>query len=409
MKKAFKLIVGLALTAAAAAGGYHYWQSNKDAILASRKPVLEAPKPPAISVVRVETADFTEKVLVSGSIIAREDTIVSPEIEGYKVLELFADAGTRVKKGDILARLEADQLEAQLAQNEANIAAAQAQIARSKSQITEAGARLKEAKAQLERAVPLKKSGYLSETVYDQRESAARAAEAQFAAAKDGLTASEAQKKQVEAQRSELEWKRSNTEVRAPVDGVVSSRNARIGAIASSTRDPMFRVIQNGEFELDAEIVETDLGKIRESQKARVTVTGVGDISGTVRLISPQIDQTTRLGRVRIFLGENDALRLGTYARGVVETATSRGVGVPPSAVMFDASGAFVQVVTDGKVARRDVTTGLVDADRIEVRNGLKDGELVVEKSGTFLRDGDIIDPVIAGAAGGSGKTAEVK
>lgn len=406
-------IVSLLALAGLAAGAFVYWPQIKDKVADFRKPPASKTattevRPPAITVVKVENADFVETAIVSGTIVAREETLISPEIEGYRVVELFVDEGSEVKKGQVLARLVADQLDAQIAQNEANKASAEAAIARAKSQIAEADARRKEAAAQLERAVPLKKSGYMSEAVFDQRESAAAATDAQLAAARDGLKAAEAQKAQVEAQRRELDWRRGNTDVKSPVDGIVSRRNARIGALATAAGEPMFRIITNGDMELDAEIIETEIAKIKAGQKAFVSVPGTGEITGVVRLVSPEIDRVTRLGRAKILLGKNTQLHTGAFGRGRIETATGHGLGVPPGAVLFDTSGAYVQVVDNGKIKRREVKTGLVASGRVEITSGLAEGDVIVARAGTFLRDGDTISPVVAGAQV-SGKTAEVQ
>jgi RND family efflux transporter MFP subunit len=168
--------------------------------------------------------------------------------------------------------------------------------------------------------------------------------------------------------------------------------------------DPMFRIIQNGELELDAEIVETDLYKVKPGQTARITVPGATDVEGKVRLVSPEIDKVTRLGHVRVFLGRNPALLVGAFARGVIETNKSRGIGVPAASVMFDASGAYVQLVAGDKVVRREVQTGLVADGQMEIKSGLTEGDLIVERAGTFLREGDVIRPVIE-----NDKTAEVR
>ncbi len=168
--------------------------------------------------------------------------------------------------------------------------------------------------------------------------------------------------------------------------------------------DPMFRIIENGELELDAEIVETDLHKVKAGQKARITVPGAANVEGEVRLVSPEIDKVTRLGHVRVFLGKNRALLVGAFARGFIETNHSRGISVPPSSVMFDTAGSYVLAVTDGKVTRRKVQTGLIADGRVEITSGLSEGELIVDRAGTFLRDGDTITPVVEDA-----KTAEVR
>jgi RND family efflux transporter MFP subunit len=391
-----KLITSLAV-AGAIAGGAYVFIHNKHITTeqAERLAHAEPSKAPSVTVSRVTMNDFVETAVVSGSLIPREEILVSPEIEGLRVLELLADEGDRVKKGQVLARLVSEQIDAQLAQNQANLARANAAIAQAQSQIVQAEAQAKEAAAQLERAEPLKKSGYLSGSTYDQRESAAHTTAAQLIAARDGLTAAKAEKAQVEAQGRELQWRRSNTDVTAPQDGLISRRTARMGALASSVGEPMFRIIQNGEIELDAEIVETELKNVKVGQKGIVTVPQVGQFEGKVRLVSPEVDKATRLGRVKVFLGSNPQLRIGTYANGLIETAHSRGLGVPTSAVTFDQGSTYVQVVSANTVKKQVIRVGLISGDLAEVKEGLHEGDLVVTRAGTCLRDGDVVRPVL--------------
>lgn len=349
---------------------------------------------PAVTVVKVGTSDFVEIAAVSGSLAAREEIMVSPEIEGFRVLELMADEGTRVTKGQILARLAAEPLDAQLAQSDAAIARAAAAIARAKSTIVEAQARESEAEQQLERAKPLKKSGYLSGAIFDQRESAAKTTAAQTLSARDGVTSAEADKAELEARRREIIWRKERTEVKAPADGTVSRRNARIGAMATAGGEPMFRIIEKGDIELVAEIVETELAKVKAGQKASIHVPGAGEVEGTVRLVSPEIDKSTRLGRIKIALGANSDLKIGAFARGSIVTAESRGVAIPASAAGFEPEGTSVQVVKGDRVEKRILKTGLISGEMIEVKSGLNDGDVIVARAGTFLRDGDAIRPV---------------
>ncbi len=213
-----------------------------------------------------------------------------------------------------------------------------------------------------------------------------------------GLKAAEAEKAQIEAQRRELNWRRGRTEVVAPADGIVSRRMARIGGYAMGAAEPMFRIVAKGEVELDAEVTETRIASVRIGQRARVEVAGVGEIAGTVRIVSPEVDKATRLGRVRIYLGDNPALRVGAFARGTIETATSRGLAVPSSAVLYAPEGASVQVVRDQRVETRPVKIGLAAGALAEVREGLSEGEMVVARSGTFLRDGDAVRPLVGKA-----------
>jgi HlyD family secretion protein len=140
------------------------------------------------------------------------------------------------------------------------------------------------------------------------------------------------------------------------------------------------------------------MAAVRVGQTALVEVAGVGEVAGSVRLVSPEVDKATRLGRVRIYLGDNPALRVGGFARGSIETATGRGLAVPASAILYGPQGASVQVVRDHRVETRPVKIGLAVGALAEVREGLVEGELVVARSGTFLRDGDAVRPLMSKA-----------
>jgi len=394
-----KYIIALLVLAAVGAGVYlvpqlDVFQQLRGSGPAASKGDTPTTPPPAVSVVEVVTAEFTETAVVSGSLVPRDEILVTPEVEGFRVLDLRVDESDRVKKGDVLATLVSESLDAQIAQNDASLARADAAISRARSEIVAATARLEEATSAFERAKPLQNSGYLSKSTFDQREAAATTAQAQLVAARDGLKLAQAEKGQVEAQRRGLEWRLANTKVTAPEDGIVSRRDAHIGALASSSAKPMFHIIARGEVELDAEVIETELARIHVGQKARINVAGVGEILGTVRLISPEINADTRLGKVRIFLGDDPKLRIGGFARGVIDTAEARGLSVPTAAVVFDSSGTFVQVVRDGRVERRVIETGLVADGLVQVRKGLALGDVVVAKAGTFLREGDAVRAV---------------
>ena len=347
-----------------------------------------------VTVARVAPADFTETVTVSGSLVPREEILVGPEVEGLRVTEVLVDEGSRVKKGDVLARLVTDTLDAQVAQNDAGTARATAAIAQARANISEAEARVVESRKSLERAKPLRTAGHMTEAMFDQREQAARSAEAQLAAVKDGLHVAEAEKAQVEAQRRELMWRRGRVEVTAPADGIISRRLARVGAYAAGAADPMFWIVAKGEVELDAEVTETRVPAVKIGQKAQIEAAGLGKIQGTVRLVSPEVDKSTRLGRVRIFLGDNPQLRVGSFARGTINTADGSGLAIPASAVLYGTQGATVQVVRGNRVVTTPIKTGLASGALVEVRQGLTNGDLVVARAGTFLRDGDAVRPV---------------
>ena len=370
---------------------------HNEAKKAAVKPPAE-PLAPAVSAITVTRKEFLETVLVTGSLVPREEIFVSPEVEGLRVVTLKAEEGDIVKKGQVLAVLVSDALNAQAAESDAALARSNAAISQAKTQIVEAEARLTEAQNAVQRARPLKRSGWIADSTLDQRESVASTTKAQLASAREGLSLAEAEKAQVEARRRELDWKRSNTEVKAPADGLVSRRTARIGGMSSGAALPMFRIIENGEIELDAEVPELRISKLALGQKARVEVTGAGIVEGTVRLVATEVDKATRLGRARILLNPNPALKIGAFGRGVVETARATNLAVPQSAILYGADGATVQVITDGKIAVRTIMTGLAAGGLVEVKDGLAEGDVIVAKAGTFLRNGDAVRPMLSEA-----------
>lgn len=366
------------------------------------KPEDEQAKPeptlvsaPAITVAKAERRALKETVLVTGTLVPREEILVAPEVEGLRVVDLKVDVGDRVKRGDVLAVLERTQLEAQLAQNTAALARADASIAQARSTIDQADAAVTEAQAAFERAKPLKKSGYLSESIYDQRAAAARTTAAQLVAAHDGLRLAEAAKQEALAQRREIEWRLSNTDVKAPRAGIISRRTARIGALAAGVAEPMFRIIADGNIELEASVIEADLARLVPGQHATIEVAGADNVTGSVRLVAPEVERATRLGTAKIFIGDRADIRIGAFARAQVVTREGSGVTIPAAALHYGAGSApGVLVVRGDRVEAREVKTGLRSGDTVEIVSGLSEGELVVAKAGTFLREGDRVRPV---------------
>lgn len=156
----------------------------------------------------------------------------------------------------------------------------------------------------------------------------------------------------------------------------------------------MFRIIQNSEIELDAEVVETDLVKVKVGQNVTVTSAGGSKVTGTVRIVSPEVDKTTRLGQVRVFLGVQPNLKVGAFAHGTIDTANSSGIALPATAVTYAIDGPHVQIVKDGIVERRAVKIGLASGNLVEIVQGVTLDDMVVARAGTFLREGDKIRPV---------------
>ncbi len=356
---------------------------------------------PTISVIAARVQEIVDTILINGSLVAREEIMVGPELDGLRITEIIADEGDHVTRGQVLARLTREMLDVQLTQNDAMLARAAASIAQARSQIAQADAANIEANASLDRSRSLARSGFASQEILDQRISAARSAVARLAAARDGVVSAVAVARQVQAQRAELELRIARTEIKAPVDGVISRRIGRIGGLTAMNADALFRIVAKGEIELEGEVPESRLGALKPGQGVRVEIASMAPVQGRVRLVPAEIDRMTRLARVRVALPVGADLRVGQFARGLVEVDRRTAITLPLSAVVFDQDNTSVQIVRAGKVETRAVTLGINAGGRVEIRDGLVAGEQIVLRAGAFLRDGDAVSPVLTEDARG--------
>ncbi len=364
---------------------------------AAPAPVAE-PRPPSVTVASAATGPIAETAVLTGTLVPREEVLVSPQIEGLALTEILAEEGDSVGAGQVLARLSRDVLDASIAQNAAQIARSDAAVAQARSSIAEAQANRVQVDLALARTRELLSNGNAAREVFEQRQAAAQMAAARLDLSNNALRAAEADRAYADAQRRELLVRLARTELRAPVAGVVSRRTARLGAVVMGAGDPLFRIIQDGAIELEADVPETSLAKLRPNQPARIDTAG-GPRTGRVRLVSPEVSRTTRLGRVRVAVDGDGPLVIGSFARAGVEVARREGVLAPLSAVLFQSDGAVVQVVKDGLVETRRVQVGLRAGSLAEIQDGLRAGEAVVAVSGTFIRDGDRVTAIQAGGS----------
>ncbi|CAH1664225.1 Efflux RND transporter periplasmic adaptor subunit [Hyphomicrobiales bacterium] len=352
---------------------------------------------PSVTVTQAETTEIVQSVVVSGSTVARDEILVAPEVDGLSIIALLAEEGDKVAQGQVLLRLSRTTLDVQKAQNDAQIARAEAAVAQANAQIAEADANLVQANNAFDRTKALRESGNASMELFDQRAAAARSGQARANAARQLLAIATADLALAQAQGKDIAVKLARTDIKAPGAGIVSRRTAKLGGTASMlpTTEPLFRIIADGAIELEAQVAEVELPGLKVGQPVSVMPAGAKDaLAGTIRLIAPEVDKASRLGRVRVALDGNPPVAIGAFARGIIETGRKRAVTLPLSAITYSRSGASVQTVKDGRVTTKPVTLGLVGGGRAEIVSGIAAGETVVARAGTFVRDGDVVTPV---------------
>jgi HlyD family secretion protein len=221
----------------------------------------------------------------------------------------------------------------------------------------------------------------ISQEAIDQRRFQARAAQAtanaQAAALKD------------------IRTRAGKLAVTAPVAGLILERTVRPGDMsAAGGATPWFRIARDSEVELAAQVSEDDLGSIHPGQHAQVTLPGGEVVTGVVRLVSPQIDNASKLGVVRVHLPVSPEIRAGGFGRAVFSDVTGTVLAAPETAVRYDADGASVMVVgPDNRVKHVAIQAGQRGGGLVQLIKGPPVGSRIVENAAAFLLDGDLIRP----------------
>ena len=380
-----------ALLVAAALSGAGFSPSHAETAAAPAAAIVL----PAITVTTVASRKLEDHVLASGLIAPVEQVSVVPLIEGQPIESLAADVGDTVTAGQVLATLSTATLTLQKSQLEASLASVMAAIAQSQASLTESETSAAEVKRTAARTALLFKSGSASLAANDAAQSAASSADARVAVATQGVASARSQVALVQAQLDNVTLQMSRAQVVAPVAGLITARNAQIGSVASAQGNALFVINRDGALELRADVAEADLPRVIQGQMATVALAAdVRGLTGTLRLVEPDVDVTTRLGRARITLDKPELVRAGMYAEADILVAVHTAVAIPVTALGSDGALSTVMLVKDGVVRRTTVTTGIRDGGWIEILTGLAAGDTIVAKAGAFVTDGDKINPI---------------
>ncbi|QXQ04930.1 efflux RND transporter periplasmic adaptor subunit [Sphingosinicellaceae bacterium] len=328
---------------------------------------------PQVTVVVPGRTLVPDQVRVTGSIAARRDMPVGVQGEGGMVTQVLVDAGQFVKAGQTLARIDRN-----VQVQQANAMAAGIGSARADAAI---------AQSELDRAGKLVDKGFISKADIDRKTATRDAANAKV--------------KVAQAQYGEMQARLGRLNIRAPSAGLVLARNVEAGQVVSSGSSlPLFRIAEGGVLEMRAQVAEQDLARLKTGLPAQVRpVGGAQSYSGRIWLVEPVVDPLSRQGIARIALAYSPGLRVGAFANATVAAGEATQPVLPQSAVMVDEKGSYVFLVaSDGKIVRRPVTVGAVNAGGLSIASGLNGTERIVLSAGAFLSPGEKVKPVTAAA-----------
>ncbi|MDX8497402.1 efflux RND transporter periplasmic adaptor subunit [Mesorhizobium sp. VK4C] len=351
------------------------------------EPVVEkaAPAQAATLTVSVETVasrQISSSVSATGTVAAWQEATIGAEESGLRLTDILVKEGDHVKAGDVVARLDDSLLKAQLAEEKAAVAQAQAT--------------LDSALSAARRADKLLASNAVS----------AETAEDKATAVKTGKAGVE----QAEAAAERLQAQLDRTTIRAPFDGIVSSKPAVAGSIVEAGTELM-KIVRDGRLEVGVLVPEKDLAAISAGQTATIVDAAGRTLSGSVSSIAETVNSTTRLATVYVGIGEGSGLKPGMFARVTIETAASRQLTVAEAALVWhDGKPAVFAVDDAGKVSARPVATGTRQNGRVAIESGLSEGVSVVVAGAGFLSDGNFVrvtaSEAKAGNAAGSAEAA---
>ncbi|WP_244107218.1 efflux RND transporter periplasmic adaptor subunit [Burkholderia sp. BCC0419] len=349
---------------------------------ASAPPGDKTPRPgrePALTVTAATAreVDWPVTVSASGAIAAWQESSVGAQVSGYRLIEVDVNVGDIVKRGQMLARIDAEQLRAAVRQSAATLAQAEA---------TAAQAELNRA-----RMTGLRDSGGISEQEILQYVTQARTSKAQVDYARAVL----------EQQRIQLR----DTEVRAPDDGVISARDATAGSIVT-TGQTLFRLIRRNRLEWRGELTASQLAQIGIGDTVALSLPDGTSADARVRSLAPSLDPKTRLALVYADIVPGSHARAGMYASGVLSVGRHKALVVPSDSVVVRDGISYVLALHDGSatpnVDRLTVTVGRRLGNEVEILSGLVNGRRVVVQGAGFLNDGNVVRVAHAQAGGAS-------
>src|SRR5690242_11954113 len=354
---------------------------------------------------KVEKGDLAKSVVATGKVEPITKVEVKSKASGI-VKKLLVDAGDRVKKGQLLAQLDKEEISAQVAQSHAGLQAAQASLKSAEADFERAkvdaeGPDVPLLKRAYERATGMAKDGVVSTSAledaqknYEMALNKQNGAKAQVTVLKAKIAQAAAQVAQDKANLEQLEEQLSYTDIISPIDGVVLSRNVEMGDAVSSilvlgsSATLVMTLGDTSEVYVKGKVDESDIGKVYLGQPARIKVESFKDktFSGKVTKISPmgvEKDNVTTF-EVRVSINNpGGELKAEMTANAEIILEEHKNVlQIPEGAILYDKDKkASVEIPNPkGKDGKRKVAVniGISNGAKTELLSGLKEGDQVV-------------------------------
>ncbi len=307
------------------------------------------------------------RLAANGNIAPWQEASVGSEANGLRLAEVRVSVGDVVQRGQVLAVFASESVQADVAQAGAAVAEAQAQAA--------------DAAANAERARAFESNGMMSKQQISLLLTGEQTARARLESARAVLAVQQIRLK--------------NTQVLAPDSGVISARNATVGAVLGAGTE-LFRLIRQARLEWRAEVIATELARVKPGTPVTLSASSGTRLTGTVRMVAPTVDPQTRNALVYVDLAITPAIattvKAGMFARGEFQLGASAALTVPQQAVVArDGFNYVFKVAANRRVSQQRVEVGRRIAEQVEITKGLLIEDTVAVVGAGFLNDGDAV------------------
>ena len=324
----------------------------------------------------------------SGYVVAQRKAAVASKITS-RLMELSVEEGSRVKKGDIIARLEGDDAKAARDQAQANLSV-------SRYSLAQARAELEDAKASFEREKELLAQEYTTKASFDSAEARYKKAIAGVSGAESAVKASDAA---LEGAKVSVEY----TLLRAPFDAVVLTKNADIGDIvtplgaAANAKAAVVTIADMNSLQVEADVSESNLEQVKEGQPCEIQLDALPEkrFRGEVHMVIPTADRTKATVMVKVRFLDSDprvlpemSAKVAFLSKAVSPEEEKSRTTINPAAVVSRNNKSVAFVIKGGQVEEQEITTGEKLGDLLVVTGGVKAGDRVVLNPPKGLKTG---------------------
>lgn len=352
-------------------------------------------KGPAVPVTVITVRQELQPVVYEavGTVKAKISATVSSKLMGV-IKAFLVTEGDTVTAGDILVALDERQVIAQLSQAQAALSEAQKGKAAAVSAQQAAEADAQRALLAYRRSRTMLDGGAITQETFETVDAQYKQAQAALAQAKSMVEAASSRINQAQAAVDAAAVVRKDAKVLAPFDGKVTAKLADAGGLAAPGT-PLLTIERESGYRVDFAVPETYIHSVRIDQPVNVLIPAVNDltVTGTVDVIIPAADQSSRTFIVQVGVGDPSALKSGMFARVPLTIGEKRMIRIPLSAVVRQGQLTGVFLVDDEKTARfRLIRLGRTYGHQVEVISGLQDGAVLVAAPESKVSNGSPVE-----------------